>query len=218
MANKYTSSVGVSLAALLAAVGCVGETADSTGHNEQAFATPTSFCRIGNLCFDVTSTADSGAGTLRQAILDANAANAATIKEIHFRLSAGAPAVIALSNQLPHITQDSVQILGFTQTGAVRPTDTTQAQLQVVLDGSALFGQSGLVIEGDDAKVEGLAIVNFQVDGIQVTGDNSLIQDNFVGVDVDGVIRQAAAPPANAHRLSPQTCSTCCSIASGSRA
>jgi uncharacterized repeat protein (TIGR01451 family) len=58
--------------------------------------------------FVVTSTANSGAGTLRQAILDANVNPGADV--INFSLS-GCPCVIALSSALPTIT-DSLTIVG----------------------------------------------------------------------------------------------------------
>src|SRR5262245_585011 len=83
--------------------------------------------------FTVTSAADAGAGSLRQAILDANAhAGADTIR---FQISSGAP-TIAVATALPNIT-DVVTIDGTTQSGyAGTPL--------VVLDGAAApVGTSG---------------------------------------------------------------------------
>jgi hypothetical protein len=69
----------------------------------------------------VSNTNDSGAGSLRQAILDANGnAGADTIK---FSIPGDGPHVITLATQLPGITQ-SVTIDGYTQAGAIKNTNT----------------------------------------------------------------------------------------------
>jgi hypothetical protein len=70
--------------------------------------------------FVVTSTADSGGGTLRQAILDANSSiNPATIS---FNIAGACPRVIGLSSALPHVTSPII-IDGYTQPGAAVNTD-----------------------------------------------------------------------------------------------
>src|SRR5512147_2663374 len=89
--------------------------------------------------FTVTSTNDSGAGSLRQAILDANAnAGADTIQ---FAVSgagcSGGVCTIAPLTGLPLITSP-VTIDGYTQTGAAANTNASgaiNAVLKIVLSG-----------------------------------------------------------------------------------
>src|SRR2546421_6721826 len=64
--------------------------------------------------FTVTSTADAGPGTLRQAILDANASP--TPDTIDFNLPTGAAPKIAPQAELPHITGPTI-VDGSTQPG-----------------------------------------------------------------------------------------------------
>lgn len=64
----------------------------------------------------VTNTNDSGLGSLRQAILDANAAS--NLNYIHFDIgSSCGPRIINLASPLPQITQ-SVVIDGYTNRAA----------------------------------------------------------------------------------------------------
>src|SRR5687767_8409817 len=77
--------------------------------------------------FTVTNTGDNGGsnpaagantGTLRQAIIDANAnANPGTVDLIQFTISGTGVQTISLLNELPEIAED-VTIDGYTQTGA----------------------------------------------------------------------------------------------------
>src|SRR5438309_6942945 len=70
--------------------------------------------RLALSTFTVTSTTDSGAGSLRQAILDANAnAGADTIA---FSIGGGGLQTITLASSLPAIT-DTVTLDGTTQPG-----------------------------------------------------------------------------------------------------
>ena len=90
--------------------------------------------------FVVTNTSDSGAGSLRQAIIDANAV--AGLDEIRFNIGAplvGGAHTISLNSALPEIT-DSVIIDGTTDSDHVnRPI--------IELDGSSAgLGANGLVI------------------------------------------------------------------------
>ena len=57
---------------------------------------------LGAAIFTVTNTADSGAGSLRQAILDANAAGGPD--DIHFAIAGAGPHAIAPATVLPTIS------------------------------------------------------------------------------------------------------------------
>jgi len=69
----------------------------------------------GAATFTVTSTGDSGAGSLRQAITDAN--NAAGADTIAFNITGSGVHTIAISSALPTIT-GATTIDGYTQSGA----------------------------------------------------------------------------------------------------
>src|SRR5262245_31683824 len=66
--------------------------------------------------FTVTTTADSGPGSLRQAILDANALPG--YDNIDFMIPGGGVKTIAVSSPLPQITE-YVFIDGFSQPGTI---------------------------------------------------------------------------------------------------
>lgn len=100
--------------------------------------------------FPVTSTADSGAGTLRAAITNANRAGAGT-HIISFNL--GSPFTITASSALPAIT-NSVFVDGATQAGY------TGAPI-VRLYGTAASANYGLQFQGIGGGAQGLLVAGF---------------------------------------------------------
>ena len=127
----------------------------------------------------VINTNDSGRGSLRQAILNANAGPG--LNTITFAIPGAGVHTIRPASPLPTIT-DPVVIDGATEPG--------YAGLPLVeLDGT-LAGPtaSGLVIGADGSTVRGLAINRFGRDGIDLLGDANVIQANFLGTDVNGTI------------------------------
>jgi hypothetical protein len=134
--------------------------------------------------FEVTNTADAGAGSLRQAIADANAN--ALPDRIHFAIAGDGPHVITPLSPLPALT-DTVSIDGGTQPGAT--CDVWPPTLRVVLDGSQAGATSGLVLNGDDSTVRGLVIHSFDESGILVgSAGDAVIQCNFLGTDATGLV------------------------------
>src|SRR5262249_35799604 len=123
--------------------------------------------------FTVYTTADSGRGSLRQAILNANSSatgTAANPDEIAFCIpttdpgynsTTGAFTIQPLS-ALPTIT-DTLVLDGYTQSEASPNTLTIgdNAVLKIVLDGSLAGSVDGLVIGGGNSTVRGLVIDNF---------------------------------------------------------
>jgi titin len=109
--------------------------------------------------YAVINTADSGEGSLRQAILDANAHPGRDT--IIFDIPGAHAHTIKPLSPLPTIT-DPVVIDGTTQPGyAGSPL--------IILDGGLAGSQaSGLVIVGGDSTVRGLDVGNFGKDGIQL--------------------------------------------------
>lgn len=146
----------------------------------------------------VTNTNDSGDGSLRQAILNANANPGTDV--IDFAIPGSGVHVIHLSSVLPTIT-DTVTIDGYTQLGASANTlvDGSDAVILVQLDGSA-FGDlslnAGLAICASASTVRGLSIGGFNA-GIAVAQNDQTpcasapssvaIEGNFIGVAPDGI-------------------------------
>ena len=131
--------------------------------------------------FIVTNANNHGAGSLRDAIVNANA----TVGKdtIVFNIPGPGVKTISVQNTLPEIT-DAVVIDGTTQPGyAGAPL--------IELDGLGI-GSSGtgnaLVIRAGGSTVRGLAIGNFR-NGVGISlisCDNNVIQANYVGLGADG--------------------------------
>src|SRR5258706_3929301 len=145
--------------------------------------------------FLVTNTNDSGAGSLRQAILDANANSGQDL--IGFNIPGTGVQTITPNSGLPVIT-DSVVIDGYSQPGSSQNTltDGDNAVLLVELSGSNIGGSSGLQINASSCEVRGLVINRF-ADGIFITSSSTttgnIIQGNFIGTDPSGTIARGNA-------------------------
>ena len=119
--------------------------------------------------FFVTNTNDAGAGSLRQALLGANASPGQDNIQFSISLAAGAVATITPLTPLPDVT-DAVSILGYSQSGSAKNSLSTgfNAVLRIRLSGvSAGPGVSGLVIKAAGVTVDGLIIDGFGGSGIQ---------------------------------------------------
>lgn len=117
--------------------------------------------------FIVTSAADSGPGTLRQALLDAQLDDTIMFDPAVF--PPNAPVTIFLSSGLPELTQGKLTI------------DASNAG--VILNGSKISvpaSQAGIMISSDDNIVRGLQIVGFSEAGIALSGG---AQYNVIGGD-----------------------------------
>jgi uncharacterized repeat protein (TIGR01451 family) len=143
----------------------------------------------GATTFPVSNANDSGAGSLRQAILDANATPGT--QTITFNLPGSGVQTINLTSQLPPIT-DPIIIDGYTQPGASANTlgVGNNAVLLIELNG-ANTSAAGLTITagGSASTVRGLVINRFARGAIllQIGGSN-IIQGNFIGTDPTGTI------------------------------
>jgi len=130
--------------------------------------------------YTVTQTGDSGAGSLRQVILDANAHAGAD--RIEFRISSGTP-FIQPASALPDIS-GKVYIDGWSQPG--------YADDPVVIDGS-LAGEyaDGFHLTADSCTIRGLVIQRWGYSGIRAyISHYHLFIGNHVGVGADGVTDQ----------------------------
>ncbi len=132
--------------------------------------------------FRVTSDADSGPGSLRQAILDANLTpNVGGPDEIYFDLPGRGPHSIALQSALPSIT-DPVILDATSQPGYNgRPI--------VELDGH-LVRDNGLHLQAGGNTIRGLVINGFvgsPSSGIFIAGPGgNRIQGNYIGTNLEG--------------------------------
>ena len=163
-------------------------------------------CRAATLT--VTSTADSGVGTLRQAILDANADTSPDDVAIEFNIPGPGVQTIAPLSGLPAVTR-TVTIGGYTQPGASPNTlaNSDNAVLLIELSGANLSaGSIGLLIKANDCTVRGLVINRFTA-GIWVDYyyDNAVIEGNFMGTDATGTTAlpnfQAIVMSGSGHRV-----------------
>jgi uncharacterized delta-60 repeat protein len=130
----------------------------------------------------LTTTNDSGVGSLRQAILNA-VTNPGVVNTIEVAIGSG-PQSIHLLSPLPTIT-DSVVLDATGQPGyAGKPL--------IELDGSgAGAGANGLTITGANSLIKGFAINRFSGDGILITGagaTGNVIAGDYIGTDLSGTV------------------------------
>ena len=137
--------------------------------------------------FRVTNTNDSGSGSLRQAILNANTTlnTASGPDQIRFAIRAEGMQTISLLTELPPLTE-AVVIDGYTQPGASPNTLAlgNNANIQIELNGDSCGCASGLLISVGSA-VKGLAIRGGFNNGIEVNGSGSTITGNFISIRPD---------------------------------
>ena len=146
--------------------------------------------------YTVTSTADSGAGTLRQAILDANANPGADT--IAFNIAGSGVHTIAPASALPAIT-GPVTIDGYTQSGSSANTNPTGPGAQYrASDRDRRHEREApracLEVQADDVTIRGLAINRHAGFGILTTGahQNFVVEGCFIGTNAAGT--QALEP------------------------
>jgi hypothetical protein len=137
--------------------------------------------------FPVNNTNDAGAGSLRQALLDANTSAGQDV--IQFAIPGAGPHVIAPLSPLPALTE-RVPIDGFSQAGA--SCGAWPPDLRIVLDGSSAgAGADGirLTVGADLSTVRGLVIHSFAGHGIHVeTPEEVNIRCNLIGTDATGTV------------------------------
>jgi hypothetical protein len=126
--------------------------------------------------FLVTNTHNDGAGSLRQAILDANANPG--LDTIAFAIDSGLQ-TIAPATPLPDLT-DPVVIDGTTQPGY-------QGTPLIELNGAPGNLRTGLTLTTGASTVRGLVINRFSAAGIRLTGaGGDVIAGNYLGTDAAG--------------------------------
>ena len=136
--------------------------------------------------FTVTNTNDSGTGSLRQAITDANSMGGGTI---NFNIPGSGVHTISPLTVLPTITQ-TVTIDGYSQPGSSAntnpPTQGLNTVLTIELSGALGGNFPGLIINASNCTVRGLVINSFQHDAIETDLNGNTIEGNFIGTNAAG--------------------------------
>jgi hypothetical protein len=148
---------------------------------------------VSPITYVVTNTNDSGTGSLRWAITQANDTTDPNPVQIQFDIAGTGPFTIAPASTLPTITH-SVVIDGYTQPGASPNTSATSdnAVIEIVLTGPGGYSD-GLSVSASNSVIEGLDIVNFYYgNGIHLLSGSSgdVVSGNFIGVDATGTFAQ----------------------------
>lgn len=165
---------------------------------------------VAGLPLVVTNTNDSGAGSLRQAILNANAMiNGPTPDVITFNIPGAGVHTIQPASDLP-VIGEGVFIDGYSQPGSSVNTLATgnNAVLQIELSGASLSATPNILLAvlGSDTTIRGL-IMN-QAAGSSGSGttlalmslaSNAKVEGNFIGTNAAGTA--AAANPGSGVRL-----------------
>ena len=134
--------------------------------------------------YTVVNTNDSGTGSLREAISDANMAGGLGL--IEFDIPGSGVQTISLQSALPPI-ETQVDIDGQSQPGY-------SARALIQIDGTnAGSGASGLeLVPGSDLSiVSGLIVDNFSGSGVLVTSDRDDFASNYVGTNTTGTAAQS---------------------------
>ncbi len=162
-------------------------------------------CRALLSTLTVVNTNDTGLGSLRWAIEEANASAGADT--IEFNISTGDPNFVDVDSALPggDATPDAFVIKplsilpalsdasGGTTIDARTQTaftgDTNPFGPEIVLDGSAItVGVNGLHLSSDNNQVHGLNIQQFGQSGVQIEGDGNIVTGCYIGTDATGTL------------------------------
>ena len=143
--------------------------------------------------FTVTNTNDSGPGSLRQAILDANATPGADT--IAFNIPGTGVRTISPLSSLPALTDDAgTTIDGYTQPGSSPSTLALgdNAVLTIELTGVSVPGVAdGITIRSSSSAIRGLVINQFDRGIAILRGSGNSVAGCFVGTDASGSVSRA---------------------------
>ncbi len=135
--------------------------------------------------FTVTNTNDSGAGSLRQAILDANANPG--LDTIAFNISGSGVQTITLSTTLDAFT-DPVFLDGYSQPGSSANTLAVgdDAVIRIKIDAGTANPALGFSSGSGGSTIRGLSIAGTSGALLAFNSGNNVVTGNFIGVDPDG--------------------------------
>lgn len=185
MARAQRTFLLVALALLLA--GCESGSSPSAASSSMASVPPDSSTtsKASGATIVVTSSADTGRGTLRQALLEARSGDTITFDPTVFPPTA--PTIIQLSGeQLSSVSDTPIALPNLTQGNLT--IDASNAG--VILDGSAIETDwvNGLAITSSGNVIWGLQVVNFTGNGILIFegSDNVIGGDPSIGTGPSG--------------------------------
>lgn len=135
----------------------------------------------------VTNANDSGSGSLRQAIINANASGGTHYIEFAISGGSGCPYVINLDSDLPYVSAPGLSINGFTQAGSKKnnvPGLGDFAVRCIVLNGEGRSQSMGLTFYGAASGfywLQGLAFEGFGIALNMSAGQGNLVWGNQFG-------------------------------------
>lgn len=153
--------------------------------------------------YTVITTSDSGAGSLRQAITDANSNAGAdaivfNIPTTDAGYVVGPPDYwsITILSALPTVT-DTVVIDGYTQPGAQRNTvprpGVSDAVLKIEVRGdSAGFGVDILGVSASGCRITGLVLNRARSNCLSLYGSSVQVDGNYIGTNIAGTVGQGS--------------------------
>lgn len=135
--------------------------------------------------YPVTNTNNSGAGSLNDAISQANANPG--LDTVTFNLPEDFSMTIALTSALPVITE-GVFINGYSQPGSSAGTSVATRVIRINIDGTGLPGNTNIFdINSTDVTIAGLAIYKSTRCGVQINnGAVAYVWGNYIGTDSTG--------------------------------
>lgn len=171
--------------------------------------------------YTVTTTADSGPGSLRQAITDANANPTLLNGEPHniqFNIPGTGVHTIALQTVLPNIARPTI-IDGTTQAGSSCGTLVPDApyqsntphtlMIEIVSSTQVTNGNEAVlnVLSNAPSTIKGLSIYGKKGTGatVAIPASNSLVECNYIGTRADGVTVTVASPVSGSIGISADT-------------
>jgi hypothetical protein len=146
--------------------------------------------------FYVTTTADAGAGSLRQAILDANATCQGNGKSCVIGFLINEPSInpwktIRVSSPLPALTAISTRIDGGLQTTLVGDTNPRGPEIEI--SGNGTVDGDGIRLIGCETEVANVVVNGFLRNGVSMIAPPCLlplqstsVHDSFIGTDPTG--------------------------------
>ncbi|MFV0378129.1 MAG: hypothetical protein ACK5JD_12620, partial [Mangrovibacterium sp.] len=142
--------------------------------------------------YTVVNTNDSGIGSLRQAIINANTNPGADV--ISFNIPGDGPHIIKPSSGFPGVT-GQVFINGYSQSGSTPATANSSAVISIGIDWGAAFSSNVIIFApgSDGSQLSGISMYGAQDDTmVKVYGNtttlvaNVKISGNYFGIDPMG--------------------------------
>jgi uncharacterized repeat protein (TIGR01451 family) len=145
--------------------------------------------------FYVSTTADDGGGSLRQAILNANAVcrgnnQLCAIAFVISEPSANAWKTIHITSPLPALTATSTRIDGGLQTTFIG--DTNPAGPEIEISGNGIVDGDGIRLSGCETELANVVVNGFRRNGVSMNSPScyplptASVHDSFIGTDPTG--------------------------------